>query len=364
MISVRELNRATLARQMLLERTTRSALEIVEHLGGMQGQSPLAPYVGLWARRQDFAANELVQLLDRRQAVRASAMRATVHLLSAEDFCWLRPLVQPVLAGGFFASEFGKNLAGLDVDEVVAHGVKLIEERPRTRRELSDLMGERWPDRDPYSLAYAITYLAPVVQVTPRGLWGQNGPAAWTTGPAWLDRPLEPEPSVDALVLRYLGAFGPAAVRDIQLWCGLTRLREVVERLKNNLVTLQGEDGAQLFDLPGAPRPDPDTPAPVRFLPEYDNLLLSHADRSRVVRDRRRVPLPPGNGATYGTVLVDGVWHATWKITRTADAASLAVEPFGPLTAADEEAVNAEGASLLAFTDPDADHEVVISKPD
>ena len=360
MIGVRGLNRATLARQMLLERTTRPAAAIVEHLGGMQGQSPLAPYVGLWTRREGFVADELARLLDERRVVRASAMRATVHLLSADDFCWLRPLVQPVLAGAFLSSEFGKNLAGLDLDEVVGRGVELVEETPRSRRELSELMGERWPDRDPYSLAYSITYMAPVVQVTPRGLWGRNGPAAWTTGPAWLDRPLDPEPSVDALVLRYLGAFGPATVRDIQQWCGLTRLREVVERQKDNLVTLKGDDGAQLFDLPDAPRPDADTPAPVRFLPEYDNLLLSHADRSRVIRDRRRVPLPPGNGATYGTVLVDGFWHATWKITRTSGAASLTVEAFGPLTAGDEAAVAAEGAALLAFTDPGADHDVVI----
>jgi hypothetical protein len=358
MISLRALNRATLDRQMLLARSSRPALDVIEHLGGMQGQAPLAPYVGLWSRRQDFAADELVELLSSRRVVRASAMRATVHLLSADDFCWLRPLVQPVLAGGFWASEFGKNLAGLAIDEVLALGRALIEEQPRARRELSAALAARWPDRDPYSLAYSITYLEPVVQVLPRGLWRQNGPAAWTTGPVWLDRPLDASPSVDALVLRYLGAFGPATVKDVQVWCGLTRLREVVDRQRANLVVLQGDDGAELFDLPDAPRPDEGTPAPVRFLPEYDNLLLSHGDRSRVIPDRRRVPLPPGNGAAYGTFLVDGFWHGTWKIARTANAATLDLTPFAPLTSSDEEALTAEGAALLAFTDPDATHDI------
>lgn len=361
MFSGRALNRATLDRQMLLARSDRSSLEIIEHLGGMQAQSPLAPYVGLWARQEGFAADELAGLLADRQAVRASAMRATVHLLSARDFLWVRPLVDSVLSGAFNSSPFARNLAGLDVAEVRAVGRALIEERPQARRELRLAMGERWPDRDPDSLAYSITFLEPVVQVPPRGLWGQNGPAAWTMGPLWLGEALDPAPSIDALVLRYLGAFGPATVRDIQLWCGLTRLREVVERQKADLVVLRGEDGAELFDLPDAPRPDPDTPAPVRFLPEYDNLLLSHADRSRVIRGKRRVPLPPGNGATYGTVLVDGFWHATWKITRAAGAATLTVTPFAPLTTADDEAVIAEGARLLAFTDPIATPDVLIA---
>ena len=152
-----------------------------------------------------------------------------------------------------------------------------------------------WPDADPGVLAYAATHHIALCQVPPRGIWGKNGPAAWAPVESWLGAPLRPVP-VDALVSRYLGAFGPATVADIQVWSGLTRLREVAERLP--LRTFRGEAGQALYDLPNAPRPAEDMPAPPRFLPEYDNLLLSHKDRTRVIPGNHPVPLPPGNGAT------------------------------------------------------------------
>jgi hypothetical protein len=149
-------------------------------------------------------------------------------------------------------------------------------------------------------------------------------------------------------VLRYLAAYGPASVADIQAWSGLTRLREVTERLGERLRPLTGPDGAPLLDLADAP-PDasPDTPAPPRFLPEYDNLLLSYAERSRVIPHRRPVPLPPGNGASGGTLLIDGFWQAEWKISK--DGGVLEIRPFVPLSAADRAAVAAEGERLLDF---------------
>ena len=167
-----------------------------------------------------------------------------------------------------------------------------------------------------------------------------------------LGRPVGPVTPPDDLVLRYLGAFGPATVMDVQAWSGLTRLREVLDRLRPRLVVLRGEDGAELFDLPDAPRPGTDVAAPVRFLPEYDNLLLSHADRSRVNPAGRRVPLPPGNGATAGTLLVDGDWCATWKLTPTA----LAITPFAPVAPDDQAAVTREAVELLAFLRPEVDN--------
>ncbi len=356
----RALNRATLDRQLLLRRAANSVRDAVEHLVGMQAQAPLAPYVGLWSRLRDFRADGLAGLIVSRRAVRAPLMRATVHLVTARDALALRPLVRPAHARTF-AQAFGRDLAGLDREALLAAARDLLDEAPRTRAELGRLLAGRFPGRDPASLAYAVSLLLPVVQVPPRGVWGTTGPAALAPLESWLGRPVDADPAPDPVVLRYLGAFGPATVRDVQAWSGLTRLREVVERLRPRLRTFRDEAGAELFDLPDAPRPDPDTPAPVRFLPEYDNLLLSHADRTRVNPDRRPVPLPPGNGASFGTVLVDGVFRATWAITRAPERATLTVRPYPALSTSDSVAVTEEGARMLAFTDPDATPDVRIA---
>ncbi|HEY8599959.1 MAG TPA: winged helix DNA-binding domain-containing protein [Thermomicrobiales bacterium] len=349
LLNVRALNRATLARQMLLARHELPAAAAIEHPVGMQAQAPNAPYVGLWTRLADFRHEELAALLTERWAVRASLMRATVHLVTTRDYLALRPLIQPVLTRGFGGSPFGQHLAGVDLAPILASGREMLTAQPATRAELAPLLAARWPELDATSLAYAVSYLLPLVQVPPRGIWGDSGPATLAVAETWLGRPLAPAPLPDQWLLRYLAAFGPATVKDMQLWSGLTRLREVVERLRPQLRTFRDESGAELFDLPDAPRPDPDTPAPPRFLPEYDNLLLSFADRRRVITDGRRVPLPPGNGGNVGTVLLDGFWRATWQITRTAASATLTIAPFAPLSTADRTALADEGYRLLAF---------------
>ena len=361
MLGSRALNRATLERQLLLRRWALPAGEAVERLVGLQAQAPLAPYVALWTRLQDFEAGELSALLTSRRAVRGSFMRATVHLMTARDCLALRPVLQPVLERGFLG-QFRREVAGLDLAAVVAVGRALLAERPRTRAELGPLLAARWPAVDPTLLAYVVSYFAPLVQVPPRGVWGSTGPATWTTVESWLDSPLGTDRSPDRLVLRYLGAFGPATVADVATWSGLTGLREVVDRLRPELRVFRSPDGGELVDVPDGPRPDPDVPAPPRFLPEYDNLLLSHADRSRVNPSGRPVPLPPGSGAAAGTLLVDGVWCATWRTERSPAAATLVVEPFAPLSTSDAAAVAEEGARLLAFTAPGAAHDVRIPR--
>jgi hypothetical protein len=328
---------------------------MIEHLGGMQSQAPLAPYVGLWTRLQDFAPDELSALTEQREVVRLHLMRNTVHLVTARDCLDWRALFYPLHAAKFSA-QFGRGMAGVDRDALLRQAKRLLEGQPRSRGELAKLLGEFWPEADPGALAYAAAHHIALCQVPPRGVWGQNGPAAWTLVESWLSAPLRPVP-VDALVLRYLGAFGPASVADIQVWSGLTRLREVAERLP--LRTFRGEAAQVLYDLPDAPRPAGDIPAPPRFLPEYDNLLLSHKDRTRVIPGNRPVPLPPGNGAAAGTFLVDGMWQGTWQIRDQ----SLRIQPFTRLRRADCDALLAEAARLRAFVDPQAKHDILLEDP-
>jgi len=351
-LSQRGLNRATLARQYLLERAPARAIDAIEHLAGMQSQAPLAPYVGLWTRLHDFAPDKLSALTESRQVVRLHLMRNTVHLISARDCLHWRPLFYPLHAAEFSA-HFGRGIDGVYRDALLHEAKRLLDERPRTRAELGKLLAERWPDAEPSALAYAATHHIALCQVPPRGVWGKNGPAAWAPVENWLGAKLRSTP-VDELVLRYLGAFGPATIADVQLWSGLTRLAEVAERLP--LRTFRGEAGQTLYDLPDAPRPAEDVPAPPRFLPEYDNLLLSHKDRTRVILDNRSVPLPPGNGATAGTFLIDGMWQGVWQIRDQ----TLRIEPFTKLRRADRDALLAEAAQLCAFVAPQAKYDISI----
>ena len=361
MLDQRSLNRALLARQGLLERRSASAFETIEHLVCLQGQAPLAPYVGLWTRLAGFEAGELAELLTSRQVVRATLLRGTVHLATATDCLAIRPLMEPVVRRGFLGG-FSRTVQGIDVDAVVEYGSRLLADAPYTRVGLRGVLAERWPDWDVDTMAYAVSYLVPTVQVTPRGVWGSTGSAALTTIESWLGSPLGSGGPVDAIVLRYLAAFGPASVMDVQAWSGLTRLREVIDRLRPSLAVFTSDDGVELYDVADAPRPDPHTPVPPRFLPEYDNVLFGHADRSRVIPDGRPVPLPPGNGAVLGTLLVDGVFAGTWRITRGPGGAALAVRTFAALSAADHTAVADEGERLLAFAAADAaGHDVQVT---
>jgi Winged helix DNA-binding domain len=336
-ISRRALNRALLERQLLLRRHRLGAAEAIEHLVGLQAQAPLAPYVGLWSRLEGFAAEELAALMRERRAVRLHLMRVTIHLVTARDALALRPLLQPIVARAV-RTETPAGLADA--------ARELLAERPHTRAELGRRLAARWPGRDADALALAASLLVPAVQVTPRGVWGSGGAAAWATVERWLGEPQAAEPPpAESLVLRYLAAFGPAGVADIRTWSGLTGVAAVVERLRPRLRALRTDDGRELLDLPDAPRPDPDTPAPPRLLPEYDNVLLAHADRSRINDLGREVPLAPGNGARCGMFLVDGFYRGTWRVAGDA----VRLEPFVALEPAATDALEAEAERLRAF---------------
>jgi hypothetical protein len=349
----RALGRALLARQMLLERHDMGAEEAIERLVGMQAQAPLAPYVGLWTRLQGFQADELAALIEQRRAVRIHVMRGTIHLLNAREALALRGLLAPMLER-MLGGTFGRHLRGLDVEELLGAARAHLKGGPLTRVQLRSALAAQWPERDADSLSYAVVLLLPLVQAPPRGVWGATGPVTWVTAEAWLKRRMPAALTAAKIVQRYLAAYGPATVADIQAWSGLTRLREVVERLRPRLLVFADEAGRELFDLPNAPRPDPETHAPSRFLPEYDNVLLSHADRSRINPEGHAIPLPPGNGATRGTVLIDGAFRATWRVVRERDAARLHVEPLTRITRAQAAEVRAEGRRLLAFLAPAA----------
>ncbi len=299
MLSQRALNRAALERQLLLRRSTMSVYEAVEHLCGLQAQTTTSWYVGLWARLEGFAPESVVDLVRARKLVRVVLMRSTIHLVTDRDCLAMRRPVQVVSVRGM-KSNWGRNLLGVDFDEVTAAGRRLLHEKPLTFSELGKRLQERWPDHDAASLAQVVRAYAALVQVPPRGLWGHSGPAAHTTAEHWLSRPLD-------------------------------------------------ERGRELFDLPDAPRPDPDTPAPVRFLYDFDNLVLSHDDRTRFLDAEHRRLLWPGDNRVFGAVLVDGAVRGGWRLERDRDAARLVVQSLKRPTSKDTSALTAEGLRLLKF---------------
>jgi hypothetical protein len=353
-LSLRALNRALLERQLLLRRRKLSVSKAIERLLGLQAQQPNDPYIGLWTRLDGFQPEALARLITGRRAVRTTLMRTTIHLVTARDCLALYPVMRPVHARTVYSTRADAlALKGMDIEDLLATGRALVEERPRTRAELGPLLAQRWPDRDATAIARAVNYLLPMVHVPPRGVWGSSGRTTLTTAEAWLGLSPGTDAAPDAAVLRYLAAFGPASTADIRTWSGLGRLAEVVERLKPKLARFRDEQGGELLDLPGAPRPDPDTPSPPRFLPEYDNVLLSHADRSRIVADHHRRQLFSSNGRSFGSVLVDGFVSCVWRVTRERGSVTLTVTLLSRLSRADRSAVEEEGERLLEFVAPE-----------
>ncbi|MEU5901676.1 MULTISPECIES: winged helix DNA-binding domain-containing protein [Streptomyces] len=333
-LGTRALNRATLDRQHLLRRTDElSVKDAVGHLVGLQAQNVKPPYYALAARLADFDPRELSTLLETREVVRIVTLRSTIHLHTAADARTLRPLVQGAREAEL--TGFRKGLVGVDLAELADIARAAVEAEPHTMKQLREVLLVRWPDADPQSLAVAARCLLPLVQVTPRGLWRRSGQVALTTLGEWVggdgsSGAASGVGSLDDTVLRYLAAFGPASVKDMQTWARLTRLRAVFERLRPRLRTFRDENGVELFDLPDAPRPDPDTPAPPRFLPEYDNLLLSHADRTRVIPAAYRGRTWKGN-FSYCVFLLDGFLAGVWRLEEDprSGQALLTIEPFG-----------------------------------
>src|SRR6266508_1340134 len=338
MISTRALNRALLERQLLLARSRISAQDAIERLVGLQAQVPTDPYIALWTRLEGFRADELATLITERRALRMGLMRATVHLVTARDALAMWPVVRSVFERTFQSTRgdvgvptFTSRLAGVDMKALLRTGRKLVDESPRSAAELRPLLKRRWPQHDADALAAAVHFLLPLVQVPPRGLWGASGQARHTSLEAWLGKNMGDDTSHDKLIVRYLRAFGPATVADARTWSRLSGLREVFDRLRPGLRTFRDATGRELFDVPDGALPDPDTPAPPRFLPQYDNVFLAHDDRARIVRDDIRWSQRSVMEGRFGTVLVDGFIGATWKIARDRGTATLRIETVVPL---------------------------------
>lgn len=357
-LSRRVLNRTLLTRQGLLERTARDPIDVVRMLVGMQAQEPIDPYVGLWSRVASFDPMTVSDAIEDRRLVRMGSLRTTLHLLAIDDALAMAPLTSGVHRRVFGSTGFAKALAGVELDEVVEAARIALERGPLTPTDLGRELSVRWPDRDPTALANLARYSLPLVQVPPRGLWGGRGRATNTTLRVWAGR--EPvATTVAALVVRYLWAFGPATVGDIRTWSGFTGLREVVDRLGPRLRVVRDTDGRHLLDVEDGVITDPDLPAPVRFLPQYDNVFLSHADRSRI-----EGALSWGiDFGRRGPILVDGTIAAAWRVVRTTQTATLTVDLGRRLSRAERTDLAAEAERLSAFLDPDRAREVVIRTP-
>lgn len=352
-LTAAELNRATLARQMLLAREKTPVVRAVERLAGMQAQLPRPPYIGLWSRLAGFRAEQLTRAALERKLVRATLMRCTLHLVSARDYERWRPALQPMLTA-VMHGVLRDRAKGIDLGRVAETARSALREQPRTFEALRDVLARAHPRSDPRALGYAVRTHLPLVQVPAEARWGWPAAAEFAPADAWIGRAIPDGADLRPLVLAYLAAFGPASVRDAATWSGARELAPAFEALRPKLRSFRGEDGRELFDLPDAPRPPVTVAAPARFLPDYDNLLLAHADRARVIADEHRKRVATANLRILPTFLVDGRVAGTWSIARARATARLTVEPFAPLARADRAALEEEARALVAFCEPDA----------
>jgi len=360
-LTLRQLNRTYLLRQHLLQRVEMPVREMVSYLVGMQSQVPADPFTGLWTRLDGFDPGRLDALMESRETVRILTLRGTIHLLTREDAREIWPLMRRDLIQ--FASrnrQWAPHFADVDVGEVQAFGHRRLAETPMTLRELRAHLAAEWPDRDPEALSRLVHFGLPLVQVTPRGLWKRSMQPTVTPLDAWLGEPTPAVTDPDAIILRYLRAFGPASTGDFRTWSRLTGMKEAFARVRPDLVTYRDERGRELLDLPDARIADAETPAPVRFLPGFENALLSHDDRTRIVPPAIRAYLASKNGLPPATVLVDGFVAGRWKVTSAKGHATLTVIPFAPLDPGTRDELETEGHTLLRFLEDAAESSEVV----
>jgi hypothetical protein len=347
-LTPRELNRAVLARQLLLERADLPLPKALERIGGIQAQYAPSMYIGLWTRLRGFARADLTHALEQRAVVQATLMRITIHLVSRADYWPIARATRDARRRQWLrASPAAKGLT--EDDLVAAAGVlreRLAAEPGHAlwRKDVEALLGK--------GVATGVGLWLDLVRAPPAGTWDRRRADLWADAAAWAAPPpaaATAEAGTALLVRRYLAAFGPAGRAEIANWAGLTvgAIAPTLDAL--TLRRFRAEDGTELVDLPRAPLPDPATPAPVRFLPTYDATLLGHARRALILPEEHRprifnTKMPQ----SIGTFLVDGRVAGTWRL----DGARVVAEPFGRLDAATRRDVDEEAARLTDFHRP------------
>ncbi len=334
--------------------------QAVARLAGMQAQEPKHPFIGLWTRLAGFEEEALRDALLERSVVRATLMRSTLHLMTAADYAALRPALQPPPSVALRV--LGARSAGLDPELVLPAARRLLAGGPLGFDAIRAGLREQFADVDERALGYAVRTLLPLAMVAEEGeRWGFRRVAEFALAEQWLRAPLG-DGDGRALARRYLGAFGPASGADMQAWAGIGGCAALLDAMRDELAVFADERGRELFDLPGAPRPPADVPAPPRFLPEFDNLVLAWEDRSRVIADEHRPVVTTKNLRVRSTFLLDGVVAGTWTIEVKRRVATLVVAPLRALPRTALRALTAEGEALVRFAEPRArDHAVTIA---
>jgi hypothetical protein len=322
-------------------------------LVGLQAQQPQPPFVGLWTRLANFERDDLLGRLCQREIVRVTSFRGTLHLMSTADFVAFRQTLQPMLTAGRQAV-LRERTKGLDVPALLTVAQRLLTKNPRTFTELREELLTAFPDGDERAMGYTVRTQLPLVAAPDDSPWGYGADPGFIDAASWLGRSVETRDRREDLVLRYLAAFGPATAADFQEWSGMGGIKDVFDKLRPLLVTFRDQRKRELFDLPDAQRPREETPAPVRFLPGFDNAILGHADRSRIIADAHRKLVTTKNLQVLPTFLVDGFVAGTWKTARVKKTATLTLSPFGKLPATATKQLTVEADRLLKFIEPDA----------
>lgn len=355
--SLQALNRATLARQGLLNRLSLSPVAAAGRFGWLQAQVVAPPALSLWARLEGLRREAVLKAIHARQLVRAPFLRNTLHIVPADDYLQFWPLVQPALARAF-ASFFRPHQRAFDLSAALAAARALLEEGPRTMSELAAVLATRIPGAEASALAYAVRTFLPVVQVPdPSAPWGFPAQPRYGLAQSWLERPVADEVGgepLQGLVGRYLVAFGPATRQDMQAWLGAPVPATAFHNDALGLQPLRGPDGQTLWDVAEGRLLDEDVPAPPRLLPEFDQLLLAHADRARVIDPAYRKAVFLSVGRVRATILVDGFVAGVWTIERKKAQATLVLSPFRPLSRSVREALVAEAEGVLTLVAPEA----------
>jgi hypothetical protein len=337
---------------MLLGRSDMGLADAAAWLLGLQAQQTHDPYIALWSRLKGFRHETLTSLIVDRTLARATTMRGTLHLHTADDLIGIRALVQPFLAQ-VWTSNFQRRFGSEDKAKVLRAGRRLLAKGPLTAGQLNKALHPTFPTAEPLALSTLLQLHDTLVQIPPTRVWGNNSAPLLTPVEKWLPPPYERPVAREDLVLRYLRAWGPASVTDMATWGRLTGLAKDFEAVREKLVSFTDETGKELFDLPDAPRPDADTPAPVRFLPLYDNVYLGYDNRRRMLSEATAHLL---NMFQYfrAAVLIDGMVNAGWEIKDTKAASTLDIQCHRKLTRGETKELKAEAEAFLLFMRPEA----------